>query len=58
MWLNPRFPAGLVTFTEEILNGKLRSLWSDILGKDGNMDSIVFTENISLNTCFVPSVIF
>ena len=23
MWPNPRFPADLVTFTEEILNGKL-----------------------------------
>ena len=23
MWPNPQFPAGLVTFTEEILNGKL-----------------------------------
>ena len=24
MWPNPQFPADLVTFTEEILNGKLR----------------------------------
>ena len=24
MWPNPHFPADLVTFTEEILNGKLR----------------------------------
>ena len=23
MWANPQFPAELVTFTEEILNGKL-----------------------------------
>ena len=23
MWTNPQFPAGLVTFTEEIRNGKL-----------------------------------
>ena len=23
MWPNPQFPADLVTFTEEILNGKL-----------------------------------
>ena len=28
MWLNPRFPADLVTFTEEILNGKLYFLCS------------------------------
>ena len=26
MWLNPQEPADLVTFTEEILNGKLH-LW-------------------------------
>ena len=26
MWLNPQFPADLVTFTEEILNGKLHFL--------------------------------
>ena len=28
MWPNPQFPADLVTFTEEILNGKLRILCS------------------------------
>ena len=28
MWPNPQFPADLVTFTEEILNGKLHFLWS------------------------------
>ena len=26
MWPNPQFPADLVTFTEEILNGKLHFL--------------------------------
>ena len=29
MWPNPPFPAGLVTFTEEILNEKLHFLSSD-----------------------------
>ena len=29
MWLNPEFPADLVTFTEEIFNGKLHFLCSD-----------------------------
>ena len=29
MWANPQFPADLVTFTEEILNGKLHFLYSD-----------------------------
>ena len=30
MWLNPQFPAALVTFTEEILHGKLQFLCSGI----------------------------
>ena len=29
MWPNPQFPADLVTFAEEILNGKLHFLCSD-----------------------------
>ena len=29
MWPNPQFPADLVTFTEEIHNGKLHFLCSD-----------------------------
>ena len=29
MWSNPHFPADLVTFTEEILNGKLNFLYGD-----------------------------
>ena len=29
MWPNSQFPADLVTFTEEILNGKLHFLCSD-----------------------------
>ena len=31
MWPKPQFPAGLVTFTEEICNGKLRFLCSAYL---------------------------
>ena len=31
MWPNPQFPADLVTFTEEIFNGKLHFLYSDSL---------------------------
>ena len=30
MWPNPQFPADLVTFAEEVLNGKLNFLCSDI----------------------------
>ena len=30
MWPNPQFPADLVTFTEEILKGKLIFLCSDV----------------------------
>ena len=29
MWSNPQFPVDLVTFTEEILNGKLHFLCCD-----------------------------
>ena len=29
MWPNPQFPADLVTFTEEMLNEKLRFLWKE-----------------------------
>ena len=31
MWPNPHFPADMFTFTEEILNGKLHFLCSDIV---------------------------
>ena len=31
MWPNPHFPAALVTFTEEILNGKLHFFFAVIL---------------------------
>ena len=30
MWSNPKFPADLATFTEEILNGKLHFLCSAV----------------------------
>ena len=30
MWANPQFPADLVTFTEEILNGELSFLCSAV----------------------------
>ena len=33
MWPNPQFPADLVTFTEEIVNGKLHFLCSDVYHK-------------------------
>ena len=33
MWPNPQFPVDLVTFTEEILNGKLHfcAVWNDFI---------------------------
>ena len=31
MWPNPQFPADLVTFTEEILNGKLHFLSNHVI---------------------------
>ena len=33
MWLDPQLAADMVTFTEEILNGKLHILDSDIIEK-------------------------
>ena len=30
MWPNPKFPVDLVTITEEVHNGKLHSLCSDV----------------------------
>ena len=33
MWTNPQFPADLVTFTEEILNGKFHFLCSEYTRK-------------------------
>ena len=37
MWLNPQFPADLVTFTEDILNGKLYFLCSVIYAVQNNV---------------------
>ena len=34
MWTNPQFPADLVTFTEEILNGKFHFLCSAKIGEN------------------------
>ena len=35
MWQNPQETVNLVTFTEEILNGKLHFLWSDKISDYG-----------------------
>ena len=36
MWPNPQFPADLVTFTEEIINGKFRFLCSGRYNKSNH----------------------
>ena len=36
MWPNPQFPADLVTFAKEILNGKLHFLCGDFCTFDAN----------------------
>ena len=36
MWANPQFPVDLVTFTGEILNGKLQFLCGDLGGSKIN----------------------
>ena len=56
MWPNPQFPADLVTFTEEILNGKLHFLRSDcnarivrIVGDYPNRELILYLRTIAHN---------
>ena len=53
MWLNPHFPADLVTFTEEILNGKLYFLCSAIHLSDEfkSKDNINFCNNYKAIIC-------
>ena len=47
MWLSPQFPADLVTFTEEILNGKLYFLYS--APPDMNIDNTLYiTQGITV----------
>ena len=43
MWPNPPFPADLVTFTEEILKGKLDFLCSDITPGYWAFDQLLFS---------------
>ena len=43
MWPNPQFPANLVTFTEEILNGKLHFWWNDVRVLVGYSIGLVLT---------------
>ena len=45
MWPNPQFPAALVTFTEEILNGKLHFLYSEM---NKNKNHSLNTQNSKL----------
>ena len=45
MWPSLEFPEDLVTFTEEILNGKLRFLCSDFQVSEA-IESIEIKENI------------
>ena len=46
MWPNPLFPVDLVTFTEEIPNGKLHFLCSESSGL-----LILFLNNATFNYC-------
>ena len=67
MWPNPRFPLDLVTFTEEIPNGKLHFLCSDGNENDRNIYAVnlkfhwkfnfyKFISNINQVTCGTKSV--
>ena len=46
---NAQFPADLVTFTEEILNGKLYFLCSDSTNHGNGSDTIFVTEANKIN---------
>ena len=46
MWPNPQFPSDLVTFTEEILNGKLHFLRSDRPSSTKNTSSKLSVKTI------------
>ena len=43
MWPNPQFPADLVTFTGEILTGKLQFLCSDLSEKNSRPGAKITT---------------
>ena len=49
MWPNPQFPADLVSFTKEILNGKLHFLCSVLSGSSSSLEAIV--------TSFLPPLL-
>ena len=40
MWPNPQFPADLVTFTEEIRNGKLHFLYTEAFERSTRLKTI------------------
>ena len=53
MWPNPQFPADLVTFTEEILNGKLHFLWGVIF----SFLFIIFIDFLSVKSNLILRII-
>ena len=62
MWSNPQFPADLVTFTEEILNGKLHFLcidWRAFNFRDaGQYISCMWLLHFNLQSKVTPFQIF
>ena len=54
MWPNPLFPADLVTFTEEILNGKLHfcavMVQKDNKGRLKEMDLVLTNDNDTMKS--------
>ena len=57
MWPNPQFPADLVTFTEEIINGKLHWLCSVSLSAFKDFDKFLekVIENCLLQASNIPT---
>ena len=60
MWPNSQFPVDLVTFTEEIFNGKLHLLWSTGEGWVKQFTSIISRINNPFHslTHFMPLIFF
>ena len=60
MWPNPQFPAALITFTEEVLHGKLNFLHQcQQRSRDyrlSTFDKEIPNENVSLSFIFNPNL--
>ena len=55
MWANPQFPADLVTFTEQIFDGKLHFLYSEYDKKNSKLNMRTFKKYVTyIMAIFTP----